>query len=148
LVVHVREPGLSPFERDEPADLLPLYTLCQENQTSFWRAQMSKWVVAYVSQWCSQSQDTRRALQEWGVPCTAVDIKADRAAAARVREWVGFESAPTVVIAEQESLEPFEPPAPLPPGRSPRGVDRGSVITEASRAELRAWLVKHGMLEQ
>jgi glutaredoxin len=108
---------------------------------------MSKRVVAYVSPWCGQSQDTRRALGEWGVPCEFVDVKADRAAAARLREWVGFESVPTVIIADGESTEPFEPPAPLRPGGSPRGVDRGSLITEASRAELRAWLVKHGLLE-
>jgi glutaredoxin len=109
---------------------------------------MSKRVVAYVSPWCGQSQDTRRALGEWGVPCECVDIKADREAAARLRGWVGHESVPTVVIAEEGSLEPFEPPAPLHPGGGPRGVDRGSMITEASRAELRAFLVKHGLLEK
>jgi hypothetical protein len=65
-----------------------------------------------------------------------------------MRQWVGFESVPTVLIAEGESLEPYEPPAPLPAGRGPRGVDRGSMITEASRSELRAWLVKNGLLER
>jgi len=53
-----------------------------------------------------------------------------------------------VVIAEGESLEPYEPPRPLMPGSGPRGVDRGSMITEASRAELRAWLVKSGLLDR
>jgi glutaredoxin len=109
---------------------------------------MSKRVVAYVSPWCGQSQDTRRALEEWGVPCEFVDIKADRAAATRLKEWVGFESVPTLVIAEGDSLAPYEPPKPLMPGSGPRGIDRGSVITEASRAELRVWLVKHGLLQQ
>jgi glutaredoxin len=109
---------------------------------------MSRQVVVYVSPWCSQSQDTQRALGEWGVAFTVVDIKADRAAAARMRQWVGFESVPTVVIAEGESLEPYELPKPLMPGSGPRGIDRGSMITEASRAELRAWLVKNGLLEQ
>jgi glutaredoxin len=109
---------------------------------------MSRRVVAYVSPWCSHSQDTKRALEEWGVPCTFVDIKADREAAAHVRQWVGFESVPTMVIAEGESLEPYEPPKPLMPGSGPRGIDRGSIITEASRAELRGWLVKHGLLER
>ena len=107
---------------------------------------MSRRVVAYVSPWCSQSQDTRRALGEWGVPCTIVDVKADRDAAARLRQWVGFESVPTVVIAEGESLEPYEPPKPLMPGSGPRGIDRGSIITEAARAELRAFLVRNGLL--
>jgi glutaredoxin len=109
---------------------------------------MSRQVIAYVSPWCSQSQDTQRALGEWKVPFTAVDIKADRAAAARLRQWVGHESVPTVVIAEGDSLDPYDPPKPLMPGSGPRGIDRGSMITEASRAELRAWLVKNGLLEQ
>jgi glutaredoxin len=109
---------------------------------------MSKRAVAYVSPWCSQSQDTKRALEEWGVPCAFVDVKADRAAAARLREWVGFESVPTVVIAEGESLEPCERPASLMPGSGPRGIDRGSMITEASRDQLRTFLVKHGLLEK
>jgi glutaredoxin len=113
----------------------------------FWGEKMSKRVVAYVSQWCGQSQDTKRALREWKVPCEFVDVKADRAAAARLREWVGFESVPTVILAEEDCLEPCEPPKPLIPGSGPRGVDRGSMITEASRAELRAWLVKNGLLE-
>jgi hypothetical protein len=53
-----------------------------------------------------------------------------------------------LVIAEGDSLDPYDPPKPLMPGSGPRGIDRGSMITEASRAELRAWLVKNGLLEQ
>ncbi len=107
---------------------------------------MSKRVVVYMSPWCYTSQDTQRALGEWDVPATFINIKEDRAAAARVKEWVGFESVPTVIIAEGESVEPFEPPAPLAKGASPRGVDRGSMITEANRSQLREWLVAHGVL--
>ena len=109
---------------------------------------MSKRVVVYMSPWCGTSTNTQRALTEWGVPAKYINIKEDRAAAARVREWVGFESVPTVVIADGDNVAPFEPPAQLPAGASPRGVDRGSMITEASRAELRAWLVKNGLLER
>ena len=108
---------------------------------------MSKRVVAYVSPWCSHSQDTRRALDEWGVAYIAVDVRADREAAERLKRWVGFESVPTVIIAEGDSLDPNEPPKQLMPGSGPRGVDRGSMITEASRAQLRDWLVKNGLLE-
>jgi glutaredoxin len=108
---------------------------------------MSKSVVLYMSDWCSHSQDTGRALAEWGVPYRGINIKEDRAAAARVREWTGFESVPTVVLAEGNSADPYEPPASLPPGSGPRGVDRGSIITEASREQLRAWLTRHGLLQ-
>lgn len=109
---------------------------------------MAKRIVVYMSPWCYTSQDTQRALNEWGVPATFINIKEDRAAAGRVRGWVGFESVPTVVLSEGDSEEPFEPPAPLPAGSSPRGLDRGSLITEATRNQLRAWLVKHSLLSE
>ena len=109
---------------------------------------MSKRVIVYMSPWCYTSKDTQSALTEWGVPATFINIKEDHAAAAHVRGWVGFESVPTVIIAEGESLEPLEPPAPLVGGSSPRGLDRGSLITEATRNQLRAWLVKHAILAE
>jgi glutaredoxin len=107
---------------------------------------MSRRIVVYMSPWCYTSKDTQSALNEWGVPATFINIKEDQAAAARVRGWVGFESVPTIVIAEGESVEPFEAPALLAAGSSPRGVDRGSMMTEATRNQLRAWLVKHEFL--
>lgn len=109
---------------------------------------MSRQVVVYMSPWCSSSADTQRALNEWGVPATFVNIKEDRNAANRLRGWVGFESVPTVVLAEEGSVEPYEAPAALPIGSSPRGIDRGSIITEATRVQLRAWLVKQGLLAE
>ncbi len=109
---------------------------------------MAKRIVVYMSPWCSSSADTQRALAEWGVPATFLNIKEDRAAATRLREMVGFESVPTVVLADEGSVEPCEPPTALPKGSSPRGVDRGSLITEASRVQLRSWLVKQGMLAE
>ena len=109
---------------------------------------MCKRVVVYMSPWCSSSSDTQRALTEWHVPATFVNIREDRGAAARVKSWVGFESVPTVVLAEGDSLEPYEMPAALAPGASPRGIDRGSMLTEANRVQLRAWLVRHGLLTE
>jgi glutaredoxin len=109
---------------------------------------MSKQLVVYMSPWCGSSLDTQRALKEWGVLACFVNIKEDRVAAGRVKLWTGFESVPTLVIVDGDHVEPVEPPTPLPPGRSPRGVDRGSMITEPTRSELRAWLVKHGLLEK
>lgn len=105
---------------------------------------MSRRLVVYMSPWCGNSLDTQRALGEWGIPVTYVNIKEDRAAAAKVRAWTGFESVPTLVIAEEDSLEPFEPPAALASGSSPRGIDRGSMLTEATRPQLSTWLAKHG----
>jgi glutaredoxin len=107
---------------------------------------MSKNVIVYMSPWCGSSSDTQRALNEWGVTAHFVNIKEDRDAAARLRGWVGFESVPTVVLSEEGSVDPCCPPEPLAKGASPRGVDRGSLITEASRVQLREWLIKKGVL--
>ncbi len=109
---------------------------------------MSKRLVMYMSPWCSTSADTQRALNEWQVTATMVNMKEDRAAAARVKGWVGFESSPTLLVAEGDSLEPYEAPAPLATGKSPRGIDRGSMLTEPTRPQLRAWLIKHGFLAE
>jgi hypothetical protein len=91
--------------------------------------------------------DTQAALDEWHVAYAKVDIKRDKAGAGRVRSWTGFESVPTLVIAAEDGLEPCEAPLALRPGASPRGIDRGCLLTEPNRGELRAWLAKHGMLE-
>jgi len=41
---------------------------------------------------------------------------------------------------------PFEPPTPLESGQSPRGVDRGSLISAPNNQQLENWLYKHGFL--
>jgi hypothetical protein len=51
-----------------------------------------------------------------------------------------------LIVAWRGEELPYEPPAPLPRGASPRGIDRGSMLTEASEEELLAWLRKHGFL--
>ena len=107
---------------------------------------MAKQLVVYMSPWCGSSADTQRALKEWGVPARFVNVKEDRDAAARLRNWVGFESVPTVILADEGCVEPCEPPATLSVGVSPRGVDRGCMITEASRVQLKTWLIKNGLL--
>ncbi len=108
---------------------------------------MANHLVLYMSPWCINCLDTQEALAEWRVEHVVVDIKKDRAAAGRVRTWTGFESVPTLVIAEADSVDPCPPPAPLPAGSSPRGIDRGTMLTEPNRKQLRAWLVKNGILE-
>jgi hypothetical protein len=37
-------------------------------------------------------------------------------------------------------------PRPLETGRSPRGVDRGPVITEPDMVSLQQWLARHGFI--
>ena len=107
---------------------------------------MARQVVVYMSPWCGNSSDTQHALTRVGRARNLRQYQGGSRGRGPVRGWVGFESVPTVIIAEDGSVEPFEPPAALAAGKSPRGIDRGSLITEATRVQLRSWLVKHGFL--
>jgi glutaredoxin len=109
---------------------------------------MARNLVVYISPWCGNCRDTQQALESWRVPFRKIDIQRDLDAAKQVRTWTGFDSVPTLVVAEANDVVPAEEPAPLAKGASPRGVDRGSMLTEPSRAELRVWLVRHGLLAE
>jgi glutaredoxin len=107
---------------------------------------MSKQLVVYVTTWCPGCRDTQEALAEWGVAARYVNIGRDLEAAGRVRALTGFESVPTLVAVEGDGFDPITSPLPLTPGKSARGVDRETVLTEPTRAQLKAWLAKHGWL--
>ncbi|HEX9116026.1 MAG TPA: glutaredoxin family protein [Anaerolineae bacterium] len=109
---------------------------------------MSPRLVMYMSPWCINCLDTQEALDEWHVNYVNIDIKKDKNAASRVRAWTGFESVPTLILADDGSLEPNAKPDPLAPGISPRGVDRGTMLTEPTRKQLRAWLIKNGIVAE
>jgi glutaredoxin len=89
----------------------------------------------------------KRVLNERGVPYHEIMIDQDPEARERVRLWTGFLSVPTLVIAEKDHLLPYQDILPLPRGTSPRGLDRGAMITEPSDDELLAWLKQHGFIE-
>lgn len=95
---------------------------------------------------CPYVQIAERVLHKYNVPYSEVDIDTDTAARSRVLEWTGFLSVPTLVVAEGEDVMPYEPPAPLIEA-SPRGIDRGVMITEPSGKQLETWLRKHGFLD-
>jgi glutaredoxin len=107
---------------------------------------MSKQLMVYITTWCPACRDAQAALAEWRVTARLVNIGREPEAASRVRALTGFESVPTFVAVEGAGFDPIEPPAPLPPGKSARGIDRGAVLTEPSRPQMREWLVKHGFL--
>ncbi len=107
-----------------------------------------KQLVVYVrSNFCPDVQRTRQFLQMHGIPHREIDADDDATAKERVRQWTGHMSFPTLVIAEEDAVEPFDPPLPLAPGQSPRNVDRGTMITEASTHLLEIFLRRHGFLE-
>jgi glutaredoxin len=88
----------------------------------------------------------KRVLEARGIPYRELLIDQDEAARQTVLALTGFLSVPTLVITKAGEIQPYTDPAPLPPGASPRGIDRGSIITEASENELVRWLDRHGFL--
>jgi len=90
----------------------------------------------------------RRVLADAGISYREVFIDKDPQARARLLEWVGFLSVPTLIVAEAGSVLPVSAPSPLPPGSSPRGIDRGSMITEPDAAQLNAWLVRNHLVDE
>lgn len=80
------------------------------------------------------------------MPFREVMIDLDPAAQRYVETLTGFRSVPTLVVTPPDAAEPVVEPKPLERGRSPRGVDRGPIISEPDMVSLRRWLEKHGFL--
>lgn len=104
-------------------------------------------VVYTRSTYCPYQAKADRVFSRYGLTPRRILIDKDAQAEQRVIEWTGFKSVPTIIAARPGEDLPAEPPAPLAPGASPRGVDRGSMITEASEEELTRWLQKHGFIK-
>jgi len=96
---------------------------------------------------CPYVRTAKRLLDREGIPYREIYIDEDPAAKQRVIEWTGFQSVPTIILALPGELVPYVPPQPLAPGASPRGIDRGSMITEPSESQLENWLRQHGWIE-
>lgn len=96
---------------------------------------------------CPYASIARRVLSEYDVSYREIFIDRDNAARERVLAWTGFLSIPTIIVANPGEILPCEPVAPLEPLSSPRGIDRGTMITEARTDELEAWLRKHQFIE-
>ncbi|GIL08724.1 MAG: hypothetical protein BroJett033_2350 [Chloroflexota bacterium] len=89
----------------------------------------------------------KQALADYAVPYREIMIDTDGDARQRVLAWTGFASVPTLVVSAGDGL-PITPPAPLPPGASPRGIDRGALITEPSYDQLVRWLYQHQFIAE
>lgn len=106
-----------------------------------------KELVVYVrTSYCPYVALARDLLNRYHVPYRELNIEDDPALAERVRQWTGYLSVPTLVVAAPGQDLPFEAPDPLPAGQSPRNIDRGSMITEPNNRALENWLHRHGFL--
>jgi glutaredoxin len=104
-------------------------------------------LVMYTrSRGCPFVMVAQGVLREHGIKYRTVNIDRDAEAEARLLEWVGFRSVPTLIVTAPGEVVPVTPPAPLPEGTSPRGIDRGAMITEPKSAQLVEWLQKHGFV--
>jgi glutaredoxin len=90
----------------------------------------------------------KRVLSDHNVSYREIMIDKDATAKQRVLDWTGFLSVPTIIVAANGDDLPIEPPVPLPTGNSPRGVDRGTMITEPNIEELLTFLKRHGFVEE
>ncbi len=95
---------------------------------------------------CPYVRTAKRVFDRFTVPYREVFIDEDETANQRVLDWTGFKSVPTIIVARPGEDLPYEDPAPLE-GGSPKGVDRGSMITEPGEVQLEEWLRKHGFIE-
>jgi glutaredoxin len=90
----------------------------------------------------------KQVLRDYHVPYHEIFIDQDMQARERVIEWTGFQSVPTLVAANAGDILPYEDPAYLERGMSPRGINRGSMITEPNIEQLTAWLRQHGFINE
>lgn len=95
---------------------------------------------------CAFVTTAKKVLTAHDVPYREIFIDKDPEAKQRVLDWTGFLSVPTLIIANTDEDLPFEDATPLEKGVSPRGVDRGVMLTEGSTSEVEAWLRKHRLI--
>lgn len=95
---------------------------------------------------CPFVSTAKMVLQQHQIPYREIFIDQDSQARDRVLAWTGFLSVPTLVVAAPGDDLPLETPPPLPQGMSPRGIDRGAMITEPNVQQFTDWLGKHGFI--
>jgi glutaredoxin len=88
----------------------------------------------------------KQVLRDYDVPYREIFIDQDMSARERVINWTGFQSVPTLVVTNPGEILPYEEPDYLERGFSPRGINRGSMITEPNIDQLTVWLKQHGFI--
>ena len=108
---------------------------------------MNKQLVMYSrTTGCPYISVAKRVLDDHALGYHEIYIDKDTDARKRVLSWTGFLSVPTLVVSNPGEVLPYEEPHPIAPGSSPRGINRGSMITEGNVDQLRQWLTQHGFI--
>ena len=108
---------------------------------------MEKEIVMFVrSTFCAGVVLARDLFKRYEIPFREVEIDLNPEMANRVKEWTGYLSVPTIIIARPGENVPFAEFLPYPTERTVKGYDRGPMITEPTNRELENWLHKHGFL--
>lgn len=95
---------------------------------------------------CPFVTTAKNVLNQYDVPYREIMIDKDESAKQRVLDWTGFLSVPTMIIANSGEDLPYTDVIPLEKGTSPRGIDRGAMLTEASSEQVEDWLRKHDLI--
>jgi glutaredoxin len=88
----------------------------------------------------------KRVLAAEQVPYRELFIDQNKTFEQRVLTWTGFLSVPTLIVARIGEDLPQSEPAPLEKDASPRGIDRGPMITEPGEEQLLNWLRQNGFV--
>jgi glutaredoxin len=109
---------------------------------------MSKEIVMYVRRsYCGGVALARDVLGRYGVSFRELVVDDRLELAARLTEWTGFLSVPTLIVVNTGEDTPYTDFLPRPQEQPLRGFDRGPMITEPTNKELENWLFKHGFLD-
>jgi glutaredoxin len=110
---------------------------------------MTKQLIMYSRRMgCPFITLAKRVLDDYALSYREIYIDQDDEARSRILRWTGFLSVPTLVVSNNGSLLPDGEPTPLPTGTSPRGINRGMMITEPNIDQLITWLAQHGFIEE
>jgi glutaredoxin len=110
---------------------------------------MSKELVMYArTAGCPFVTLAKRVLKDYQVSYREINIDLNPEHRQRVLDWTGFLSVPTLIVANEGEDLPYEPEAPLEKGSSPRGIDRGTMMTEPGLEEFSEWLLRHGFISE
>ena len=96
---------------------------------------------------CPYTRRAKRVLDRYQISYREIHINQVPAAKERVIQWTGFESVPTIIVANAGEDLPHQAPATLASGASPKGVNRGSMITEPSEEQLTEWLRQNVLID-